>query len=177
MKGRSAVKKMDVLFILLIAAFLVVFLVACTSPLVVGDDIKFDQISDFYYTIDASTNPPFFLRYCVYTVDGVHTFYHEERSGDHWPLTDNDATVIEKREMTEEEWDSFCKCIADGTDIQQTVLKVDQILIRVQSSLGDIMYLCPSMRSALLLPSGKAPNEDVRQSVHYLSSRCHLVIH
>ena len=102
-------KKMDVLFILLIAAFLVVFLVACASPLVVGDDIKLDQISDFYYTIDASTNPPFLLRYRVYTVDGVHTFYHEERSGDHWPQTDNDATVIEKREMTEEEWDSFCK--------------------------------------------------------------------
>ena len=120
MKGRSAVKKMDVLFILLIAAFLVVFLVACASPLVVGDDIKFNQISDFYYTIDASTNPPFFLRYRVYTVDGVHTFYHEERSGDHWPLTDNDATVIEKREMTEEEWDSFCKCIADGKVTKRT---------------------------------------------------------
>ena len=104
---------MDILFILLITAFLVVFLFACASPLVVGDTIKFDQIKDFYYTIDASTNLPFY-RYRVYTVDGVHTFYHEERSGDHWPLTENDATVIEKKEMTEEEWAVFCRCIAGG---------------------------------------------------------------
>lgn len=105
---------MDILFILLIAAFLVVFLFACASPLVVGDTIKFDQINDFYYTIDASTNPPFYLRYRVYTIDGVHTFYHEERSGDHWPLTVEDISVSDSVELTEEQWAAFCKRIEGG---------------------------------------------------------------
>ena len=108
-------KKMNILFILLPAVLLIVFLVACGGPLTVGDGIKLEQISDFYYTVSTSTNPPFFQRYRVVTEDGVHTFYHEKREGDHWPLTENDVTISGRKELSPDEWTQFCKCIEGGT--------------------------------------------------------------
>ena len=78
------------------------------------ENIKFDQISDFYYTIDASTNPPICQRYRVYTVNDVHAFYYEKRDGDHWPLTESDISSSGQTDLTEEQWTAFCRCIEGG---------------------------------------------------------------
>lgn len=108
---------LNIVFVILIVSLLAFFLLSCVgkSALSVGEDIRFDEISDFYYTIDASTNPPFFQRYRVYTADGVHIFYHERREGDHWPLTEADISESGKIELSDEEWDEFCQCLWGGS--------------------------------------------------------------
>ena len=45
--------------------------------------------------------PPLFRHYGIYTVGGIHTLCHEERTGNRWPLMEKDANVSEKKEMTE----------------------------------------------------------------------------
>ena len=69
---------------------------------VVGDDIAGEDISEFYFTYDASTYPPEFQRYRLFKKDGRVFFYHEKREGDHWPLREEDATVTGTTELTGE---------------------------------------------------------------------------
>ena len=81
----------------------------------VGANISMDEITEFYYTEDASTDPPHFQRFRFYTEDGAYYFYHEKREGDHWPLTEEDATVTGTLELTEEEWTTFFGLLEGGT--------------------------------------------------------------
>ena len=37
---------------------------------IVGKNIKINDINDFYYTLDGSTNPPYFQRYRFYINSG-----------------------------------------------------------------------------------------------------------
>ena len=66
-----------------IALFLLLLLTSVISSalasggMTVGSDVPFERITDFYYTYDASTNPPFFQRYRLYVEDGAYFFYHE----------------------------------------------------------------------------------------------------
>ena len=70
--------------------------------MIVGTDIAFADITDFFYTYDASTNPPEYQRYRFYVEDGATFFYHETREGDGWPLTEADITVSGTAALTEE---------------------------------------------------------------------------
>ena len=81
----------------------------------VGKDVKKEDVTDFYYTVDSSTNPPSFRRYRFYVEDGVRFFFHEKREGSHWPLTEQDRTVSGTVELTDEQWDAFFDCISGGT--------------------------------------------------------------
>ena len=91
------------------------------SELIVGKDIKQSDITEFYYTYSTSTNPPQFQRYRFYTEDGKYFFYHEKREGDHWPLTEADATVTGTVQLNEEEWAAFFDLIQGGTVIKRQV--------------------------------------------------------
>lgn len=81
----------------------------------VGKQIKAEDITEFYYTEDSSTDPPFFQRYVVRVQDGKHLFYHEKREGDHWPLYEEDITVSGTLEMSDEQWDRFFGLIEGST--------------------------------------------------------------
>lgn len=81
---------------------------------VVGDDIAGEDISEFYFTHDASTYPPEFQRYRLFKKDGRVFFYHEKREGDHWPLREEDATVTGTTELTGEQWDAFFDLLKGG---------------------------------------------------------------
>ena len=85
----------------------------------VGEEIRMDDITEFYYTTDASTNPPHFQRYRFYVEDGKHAFYHEKRQGDHWPLTESDVTVCGTLDISMEEWLVFYECLEDGIVTQR----------------------------------------------------------
>ena len=91
------------------------------SEFTVGKDIKQADFTEFYYTVDSSTNPPEFQRYRFYTENGKNYFYHEKREGDHWPLTEADATVKGSIELTPDEWSVFWKLIEGGTVIRRSV--------------------------------------------------------
>lgn len=86
---------------------------------IVGKNIKINDINDFYYTLDGSTNPPYFQRYRFYAEEGKYYFYHEKREGDHWPLTDGDITVSGTVELTLRQWQQFFEFIEGGKVIKR----------------------------------------------------------
>lgn len=81
---------------------------------VVGEHIKPEQITDFYYTVATSTYPPHYYRYRFFVEDGAYKFFHEVREGDHFPLTEADATVSETIPLSAEQWNAFLDCVNDG---------------------------------------------------------------
>ena len=80
----------------------------------VGADIAQEDITDFYFTYDSSTNPPFFQRYRFYEDNGAHWFYHEKREGRHWPLREKDITVSGSVKLTDEQWAAFFDLVKGG---------------------------------------------------------------
>lgn len=78
-------------------------------------DPMFDGFTDFYYTYDASTDPPFYQRYRFYAEDGEHFFYHETREGGGWPQTEEDITASGTVKLPEEEWKTFFRYLEGGT--------------------------------------------------------------
>ncbi len=87
---------------------------------IVGKAVKKADIRDFYWTYDASTYPPDFLRYRFYVEDGAYKFFWERREGDHWPLTEADRTASETIDLTEAEWDALWACLENGTVTRRT---------------------------------------------------------
>ena len=85
----------------------------------VGTDIAIGDVTEFYYTVDASTDPPHYQRYRFYVEDGKRFFFHQKREGDHWPLTENDATVTGTVELTDAEWEKFFDCLRGGTVVKR----------------------------------------------------------
>ena len=82
---------------------------------VVGEGIAIGDITQFYYTLSSSTNPPVYQRYRFSAKDGVYVFDHEAREGDHWPLTEQDTTEAGSKELSEEEWETFFGFLKGGT--------------------------------------------------------------
>ncbi len=80
----------------------------------VGTDIPFENITDFYYTYDASTATPRYQRYRFYTEDGRHCFDHETREGGGWPQTEADVTCAGTLELTDGQWGTFCDLLNGG---------------------------------------------------------------
>lgn len=84
------------------------------APMDVGTEIAFSEITDFYYTFDASWYPPLYQRYRFYVEDGAPCFYHETREGGGWPQTEEDITASGTVALSEAEWAAFCECIRGG---------------------------------------------------------------
>ena len=84
------------------------------GPKIVGTDVKIDDITEFYFTYDSSTNPPQFQRYRFSVKNGAYQFYHEKREGNHWPLREKDITVSGTKELSLEEWKTFFDYLKDG---------------------------------------------------------------
>ena len=87
---------------------------AASTDKTVGIDIAFEDITDFYYTYDASTAPPLYQRYRFYAEEGKHYFYHETREGGGWPQTEADITRSGTVELTEKQWTAFCDFLNGG---------------------------------------------------------------
>ena len=85
------------------------------TELTVGTDIAIGDVTEFYYTLSASTYPPHYQRYRFYRENGGAFFYHEKREGDHWPLREEDVTVSGTRELSETEWSAFFDLLREGT--------------------------------------------------------------
>ena len=80
----------------------------------VGIDIPFEDITDFYYTYDATFYPPIYQRYRFYTEDGKRYFYHETRDSENWPQTEEDITCSGTAELSDEQWTEFCSLLEGG---------------------------------------------------------------
>ena len=82
---------------------------------IVGRDIGFDDIAEFYYTVSASTDPPFYQRYHIYMEDGGAFLYHETREGGGWPQTEADITAAGTVALTDAQAEAFRDCLSGGT--------------------------------------------------------------
>ena len=78
-------------------------------------DPMFEGFTDFYYTYDASTNPPFYQRYRFYEEDDEFFFYHETREGGGWPQTEDDITASGTIKLTEDDRRTFFSYLEGGT--------------------------------------------------------------
>lgn len=98
---------------------LVALLCAMGGKLVVGKNIAFADITEFYYTRSSSTNPPDYQRYHFLVQDGAGTFYHEKREGNHWPLTEEDVTLSGTVELSQQELETFFTLLKDGQVVKR----------------------------------------------------------
>ncbi|MBQ8995036.1 MAG: hypothetical protein IJ091_04400 [Oscillospiraceae bacterium] len=105
--------------VLLVAAVVaVLFLTGVlggSKEMVVGKNIKVDDINEFYFTRAGSTFPPYFQRYKFYVEDGKRYFYHETREGEVFPLTEEYITVQGTLELSDEDWNTFIDYLSQGT--------------------------------------------------------------
>jgi len=82
---------------------------------VVGRDIDFADITEFYFTRASSTYPPAYQRYHFSAADGVYRFDHETREGRTFPLREDDITVSGTLELTTEQWEAFLSYLYGGS--------------------------------------------------------------
>ena len=132
-RGWKKINKMRGFIALMIygaAAVIVIFLVLYWTGVigggsmfraekVVGKDIELSKVQQFYYTYSTSTNPPDYQRYRIYLEDGKYWFYHEQREGDHWPLTEDDITVSGTKELSLMEREAFFDLLSGGRVIKR----------------------------------------------------------
>ena len=87
------------------------------SELVVGKDIRAEDITDFYYTYENINYNAFYQRYRFYTEDGKYMFFHEtrERPDEYGPATEEDTTLTGCFDLQEAEWKQFLGYLKDGT--------------------------------------------------------------
>ena len=102
-------------FAVLLVLLLCGIAVCAQAEYVVGTDIAGKDITDFYYTLSASTYPPVYQRYRFCRENGKKLFYHESRQGGGWPQTEEDIVASGTRELTEKEWSAFVSCLRGGT--------------------------------------------------------------
>lgn len=84
--------------------------------MIVGKDIKEDDINEFYYTKENINYDAYYLRYLFYVKDGKHIFFFEERErkGDYGPTTEKDVKAKAEFELTDAEWSEFISIINGG---------------------------------------------------------------
>ncbi|MBP5608275.1 MAG: hypothetical protein J6X66_08430, partial [Lachnospiraceae bacterium] len=83
---------------------------------VVGKDIAFSDITEFYDTEENINYDAYFQRYRFYTEKGKFFFFHErrERKNDYGPCKEEDAVEKGTSELKDEQWRVFCDLIGGG---------------------------------------------------------------
>ena len=103
---------------ILILCFALLPIFGCSQPknsvCVMGVDIKPEDVTEFYYTVSTSTFPPHYQRYRFYKEDGAYKFFHETREGDHFPLTEADATKTGTVTLSGDQWSDFLVLLVGG---------------------------------------------------------------
>ena len=90
-----------------------------SKEMVVGTDIDFEDITDFYYTKENINYNAYYQRYRFYVEDGKHLFFHEtrERKDDYGPCTEEDTVQIGTIELSDDQWSEFTALVNGGTVI------------------------------------------------------------
>ena len=103
--------------ILSICVLIGLLLTGCGGNMIVGKNIKPEDITDFYYTYENINYNAYYQRYRFYVEDGKQMFFHEtrERKDDYGPCTEDDTILKGNFELSDEEWNRFIELISDGT--------------------------------------------------------------
>lgn len=86
------------------------------DAMIVGEDIKENDIKEFYYTVENINYDAYYLRYLFYTENGKHMFFFEERErkNDYGPTTEEDTKAKAEFELMDDEWSEFFDVISGG---------------------------------------------------------------
>ncbi len=86
------------------------------DKMIVGKDIRIEDITDFYYTEENINYDAYYQRYRFYVEDGKHMFFHEtrERKDDYGPCTEDDTTLVGTIELTDDQWYQFTDLVSGG---------------------------------------------------------------
>lgn len=87
-----------------------------TKETITNRKIPFEDVTEFYYTIENINYNAFYQRYHFYVEDGKYMFHHEtrERPNEYGPTTENDITNSGTFELSDEEWRGFLSYLKDG---------------------------------------------------------------
>ena len=88
-----------------------------SKKMIVGTNIAFEDITDFYYTEENINYNAHYQRYRFYVEDGKHLFFHEtrERKNDYGPCTEEDTVQIGTIELSDDQWSEFTALVNGGT--------------------------------------------------------------
>ena len=108
------------LLLLITGIMTAAMLAGCTTKeegMIVGTDIAFDDITDFYYTKENINYDACYQRYRFYVEDGKHLFFHEarERKNEYGPCTEEDTVQIGTIELSGDQWSEFTDLVKGGT--------------------------------------------------------------
>lgn len=86
------------------------------GTMIVGKDIKENDINEFYYTKENINYDAYYLRYLFYVKDGKRMFFFEERErkGDYGPTSEADVKAKAEFELSDDEWSEFISIINGG---------------------------------------------------------------
>ena len=86
------------------------------KTMIIGTDIAFEDITDFYYTEENINFNACYQRYRFYVEDGKHLFFHEtrERKNDYGPCTEEDTVQIGTIELSDDQWSEFTALVNGG---------------------------------------------------------------
>ena len=87
-----------------------------SKKMIVGTDIAFEDITDFYYTEENINYDAYYQRYRFYAEDGKHFFFHEtrERKNDYGPCTEEDTVQTGTIELSDDQWSEFTALVKGG---------------------------------------------------------------
>ena len=107
-------KLVPAIFCTALFAFL---LSGCGGEKTVGKNIRINDVTDFYYTVENINYGAFYQRYRFFLEDGGYRFFHErrERPDDYGPAGVEDIVKTGTVTLTEEEWQAFFDCLKGGT--------------------------------------------------------------
>ena len=88
-----------------------------SKKIIVGTDITYDEITDFYYTEENINYDAYYQRYRFYVEDGKHLFFHEtrERKNEYGPCTEKDTVQTGTIELSYDQWSEFTDLVKGGT--------------------------------------------------------------
>ena len=121
-KGRCSVKMTGLIIIAaVIVVAVAVFAAKGGRARTVGADIPLSDVTEFYYTVSASTNPAYWRQYRFYMEGEQWWFFHETRQGSQWPLTGADTvTDCGAQELSQQEYKQFVSSISGGKVTKRT---------------------------------------------------------
>lgn len=109
-RSQRAIRRIAVLLVLLFCTLTI----GAQAEYVVGPDIGIDDITDFYYTVDAPLAASSYQRYQFYVEDGNRLMFHESRQGGAWPLTEEYTVASGTVALTDGDWEAFYDCLRGG---------------------------------------------------------------
>lgn len=89
--------------------------------MIVGKDIKIEDVNDFYYTYSHINFNPVYQRYRFYVENNKYMFFHDkrEKKNEYGYLTEKDSVRNGTFEISKQDFETFFDFLKEGTVIKR----------------------------------------------------------